>query len=574
MKKQLFGAAAAVMLAFTSAPFATTAQAVSDFEISGQTPDGSYDYDVWNQAQIGTVTYEGIDANGGAFSCTWTDTHYCVFYKGHNIEMPKGRTYKDLGSISCEYAIDYFSDGFSEYGIHGTIENCNPPGSANQQVEYYIIDGYNKLSLGSAKPCGQLTDNGCTYDIYRIPVIDGGDLDVPKYLLTRYYSVIVEDDNPVKTGEPASASHRIDIDKHFDAWEKAGMYMRGEVKSVEFSVTGYDCSGEATITKNEIVISKTPEPVIPGDVDGDGKFTHADCELLRKWLLAVPDTELSCLAVGDFNQDDRLDAIDLSMMMRTLAEIETAPAYPGPVYEIIVRPVAYFSNDFEEHNDSWKSAMTMQAEAEIQYLKEIKVTKGTLIDPAAGEPLPADDPAYTITGSGPDGYFDAADLNTDLTLHVENKGNIHSSEDNAVADIIGFETKARNIIHVSDAAGNRMPDERDTEVKPYSTSEVTYHMYVRPNSSGNPEAYCNTAANNVLTYNEIRSSEPDQLPATMTLSDASIFTGAANHLSEKSRTGATYYTATVIEYNVMTGEMRVLPSLQQGEPVPEHPLPN
>ena len=58
--------------------------------------------------------------------------------------------------------------------------------------------------------------------------------------------------------------------------------------------------------------------MIKGDVNADGACNTADAMILQKWLLAVPDTELRDWKAADFNEDNQLDARDLSMMKRIL----------------------------------------------------------------------------------------------------------------------------------------------------------------------------------------------------------------------------------------------------------------
>ncbi len=65
-------------------------------------------------------------------------------------------------------------------------------------------------------------------------------------------------------------------------------------------------------------ISEWTTQVIKGDVNADGACNTADAMILQKWLLAVPDTELRDWKAADFNEDNQLDARDLSMMKRIL----------------------------------------------------------------------------------------------------------------------------------------------------------------------------------------------------------------------------------------------------------------
>jgi len=66
------------------------------------------------------------------------------------------------------------------------------------------------------------------------------------------------------------------------------------------------------------LISEWTTQVIKGDVNADGACNTADAMILQKWLLTVPDTELKDWKAADFNNDNHLDASDLSMMKRGL----------------------------------------------------------------------------------------------------------------------------------------------------------------------------------------------------------------------------------------------------------------
>lgn len=57
---------------------------------------------------------------------------------------------------------------------------------------------------------------------------------------------------------------------------------------------------------------------VKGDLNMDSKFDIADVVLLQKWLLAVPNTELTNWKVGDLYEDEMLNVFDLLIMKRKL----------------------------------------------------------------------------------------------------------------------------------------------------------------------------------------------------------------------------------------------------------------
>lgn len=80
-----------------------------------------------------------------------------------------------------------------------------------------------------------------------------------------------------------------------------------------------------TITKKNTDISDTESfeigygaPVVRGDVNSDGEFNISDVVLLQKWLLAMPDTQLSDWNRADMCRDGRLDTSDLCLMKQLL----------------------------------------------------------------------------------------------------------------------------------------------------------------------------------------------------------------------------------------------------------------
>ena len=63
-----------------------------------------------------------------------------------------------------------------------------------------------------------------------------------------------------------------------------------------------------------------PDTIVAGDVNADGEFNIADLVLMKKWLLAVPNTKLADWKAGDLCKDNKLNVFDLCLMRRMLAE--------------------------------------------------------------------------------------------------------------------------------------------------------------------------------------------------------------------------------------------------------------
>ena len=62
-----------------------------------------------------------------------------------------------------------------------------------------------------------------------------------------------------------------------------------------------------------------------GDVNGDYLFRADDAALLAKWLIADPEAVLADWKAGDFNDDGKLNAIDLTLMKQALLAQEQLP---------------------------------------------------------------------------------------------------------------------------------------------------------------------------------------------------------------------------------------------------------
>ena len=73
------------------------------------------------------------------------------------------------------------------------------------------------------------------------------------------------------------------------------------------------------LTGSAAIPFESTQPVLlPGDVNADGVVDHADAVLLGKWLCCDSDAALADRQAGDMNQDEKLDAIDLTLLKQAL----------------------------------------------------------------------------------------------------------------------------------------------------------------------------------------------------------------------------------------------------------------
>lgn len=266
------------------------------------------------------------------------------------------------------------------------------------------------------------------------------------------------------------------------------------------------------------------------------------------------------------------------------APIEYANDYPGPNYHIILRPVAYFSDDPHviAHDDAWMDVMNNRGKNEIQFLSEIRVLQGELVDPATNEAFPEGAPAYSIRGAAGGDYFEAGDLNTDIDLFVHNYADEHESADSFVSNSLRFASYARNNLHVWDGQSNM--DMRDTEIREFSENWIEFYMFARPSapddSSWPLRDYVDTTIRKYSRFPSIDTSSDQIIKAADTVlwlgkpyfpSDTD--SSEEPHYFEKTAK-ATYFETTVMEYNVLEGTVQVLPPLKAGDPIPAHPMPN
>lgn len=66
------------------------------------------------------------------------------------------------------------------------------------------------------------------------------------------------------------------------------------------------------------------EESVKGDVNADGYFNIADIVQLQKWLISATDSKLDKWTAADFNSDNIINSLDLSLMKNAL--INSSPS--------------------------------------------------------------------------------------------------------------------------------------------------------------------------------------------------------------------------------------------------------
>ena len=103
------------------------------------------------------------------------------------------------------------------------------------------------------------------------------------------------------------------LDQNGIAEESCYLYPESQVNEVIFTDPNPVLKDWFYSTMNDI-----PRGILEGDVTNDGKVNVADAIYLQKWLLCEQDTQEINGETADMNQDGKLNAIDLTLIKRTL----------------------------------------------------------------------------------------------------------------------------------------------------------------------------------------------------------------------------------------------------------------
>ena len=212
----------------------TTALAAQTIYDNDTGTHGGYNYELWKDYGTTSMTLN----DGGTFSCQWSNIGNALFRKGKKYNSDK--TYQQLGGISCEYSCNYNPSGNSYLCIYGWTRE--------PLVEYYIVESWGSWRPPGSNSKGTITVDGATYDIYETtrvnqPSIDGNTT------FQQYWSV----------RQNKRTSGTINVSEHFKQWEARGMRM-GKMYEVALTVEGYQSSGSANVTKNNIYVGTSPNP--------------------------------------------------------------------------------------------------------------------------------------------------------------------------------------------------------------------------------------------------------------------------------------------------------------------------
>jgi len=204
----------------------------------GKNDDG-YDYEFWRSNN--NITGKMTLGDGGAFSCQWSSGGNILFRTGKRYNT--NESHSAHGNFTIKYSARYNpgDSGISYLSVYGWTRN--------PLIEYYIVENYagtyhpgsSGVKKGSFTIEGEGTYDVYTRDMYQQPAIAGSG----RYDFIQYISV--------RTSKRSSGT--ISVSRHFQEWEKLGLNMSGGLYEVMMKVEGYNNSGSAQITENELIVN-------------------------------------------------------------------------------------------------------------------------------------------------------------------------------------------------------------------------------------------------------------------------------------------------------------------------------
>ncbi|MBQ6211401.1 MAG: glycoside hydrolase family 11 protein [Ruminococcus sp.] len=318
MKKQLISVAtAALCLLGGAAPYMPVnsmicAQAEGQSE-KIESSDG-YIFTVWNNDDSGRFTHQ--EGDNGTWKGSWESVNDGSVVSGKSL-----KNISNYNGIDFDYELDIAMDSYKDMDnrisnicYYGACGYFNDSGFETTPTEFHVIDGwYNwkppKNDISSAEKLGEVISNGCTYDLYKTKS------NTPGYGGNQFWSVKRE--SPMKDGE-VSASGKICLNDHIEAWKKLGLDKNLKIEHVGFEITAFrSSSGSFELKKNDIKINTEGSSIssVSGDLNGDGKVNVFDIVLCRKAIInGTADAEF--MASADINKDGKVNVADLVRMSR------------------------------------------------------------------------------------------------------------------------------------------------------------------------------------------------------------------------------------------------------------------
>ena len=196
------------------------------------TVDG-HDYELWKDQGTTEMTLTGE----GTFTCNWSDINNALFRIGKKFDCTK--TWEEIGTITLDYAVDYFPVGNSYLCIYGWTRE--------PLVEYYVVQSWGNWRPPGAAAIATVDIGDSTYDIYKTQRVNQPSIDGTQTFY-QYWSV--------RKGKRTEDT--VCLTDHFRAWQEQGLEL-GKLYEVALTVEGYQSSGTAKVFRNALDI-QPPNP--------------------------------------------------------------------------------------------------------------------------------------------------------------------------------------------------------------------------------------------------------------------------------------------------------------------------
>ena len=191
------------------------------------TADGC-DYELWKDYGTTEMTLTGE----GTFFCNWSDINNALFRAGRKFDCTK--TWEEIGTITVDYAADYYPVGNSYLCIYGWTRE--------PLVEYYVVQSWGNWRPPGAEAIATVEIGGSTYDIYETQRVNQPSIDGTQ-TFRQYWSV--------RKGKRTEDT--VCMTDHFRAWQEQGLEL-GKLYEVALTVEGYQSSGTANIYRNVLTV--------------------------------------------------------------------------------------------------------------------------------------------------------------------------------------------------------------------------------------------------------------------------------------------------------------------------------